>query len=409
LLMGTPTTVGNFTITLQAMQGPLGFVTSTVNYSINVAASAQPGTAPMFSTQPASQSGNAGESVTLTTAASAGSTLEWRRNGTAVSGATSSILNITNLEPASAGLYQARATAGGTTVSSQAAIVGVTTTQKVIGTGEEVGANIPHPNTNIFDQILLQGAAASMTADAGQVTRISYIDLNDDIVQIEFAGAGTVSLVLDGASGPAAPVNYNQAAVGYMKGHAGIVITGANETTNVGVFSVGRATAFDPTGAYNILAVPGPTNVAANNGSSLFQGKAGTNYDGMADIAFIAISSSNGKFGGVRTSNTSYFATKGLTGVYAPGVEFTGPVFVGDIRAADDATPVLQLGSGNDVRITGGDLLQDNGRSVQVSGIAQLRFAAGSNSHGTFFAAQTNRARLEQNGADVTSQIVVNP
>ena len=33
-----------------------------------------------------------------------------------------------------------------------------------------------------------------------------------------------------------------------------------------------------------------------------------------------------GKFGGLRTSNTSYWSTKGITGVYAPGVEFTGPV-----------------------------------------------------------------------------------
>ena len=138
-------------------------------------------------------------------------------------------------------------------------------------------------------------------------------------------------------------------------------------------------------------------------------GRGSTQYDGLSDIAFVAIASTNGKFGGLRGSNASFFATKGLTGVYAPGIEFTGPVFVGDIRAVDDATPVLQIGSGSDVRITGGDLLQENGRAVQVSGFTQVRFTAGSNSHGTTFPAQANRARFEQNGTDITSQITISP
>ena len=117
-------------------------------------------------------------------------------------------------------------------------------------TGTELPpGNIRHPNGNIFDQVLLTGTAETITADPGKVTRTSYIDLTDDIVQIEFSGAGTLSVVLDRASGPAAPLNYQQPSVGYMKGHAGIVITGANETTNVSVFSVGRATAFDPAAA----------------------------------------------------------------------------------------------------------------------------------------------------------------
>jgi hypothetical protein len=277
-------------------------------------------------------------------------------------------------------------TSGGTTIASDPAILGVSTSAKVAGSGSEIAADIVHPNKNIFDQLLLQGAAASFTADAGQITRLSYVDMHDDIVQVEFSGAGTVSIVLDGASGPAAPVKYNQSGVVYMKGHAGIVVTGANETTNLSVFSVGRANAVN---------------------QALF--KDNVTYDGLADIAFIAIDSSDGKFGGLRTANASYFATTGYTGVYAPGVQFTGPVFVGDIDASDTATPLLLLGSAANAQINGGDLLQANGRAVRVSGIAQLKFVAGSDSHGNLFAAKTNRARLEQDGVDVTAQIVVNP
>ncbi len=348
-----------------------------------------------------------GGSVTLS--ATGSGAIQWQHNGANVSGATNASLALSNFQPADAGIYSALVTASGAT-TTQSFIVGVSSTAKVVGSGQELTpANIPHPSGAIYDQVSLQGAAATVTADAGQATRISFIDLTDDIVQVEFSGAGTLSLVLDGSSGPAAPLNYNQPGVLYMKGHAGIVITGANETTNLTVFSVGRATAFDPTSAYNILLAPSATNVPANNGSTLFQGHATTTYDGVADLAFVAISSTNGKFGGLRTANASYFATKGFTGVYAPNVQFTGPVFVGDINASSAATPVLVIGSSSDTRITGGDLLQANSQPVQVAGLTQLKFTAGTDSGGNLLAAKNNQAVLKQNGTDVTATIVVNP
>ena len=53
--------------------------------------------------------------------------------------------------------------------------------------------------------------------------------------------------------------------------------------------------------------------------------------------------------------------------------------------------------------------LQTNGRPVKVSGLTQLKFVAGSTSNGTTLPAQSNKARSEQNGSDVTAQVVVNP
>lgn len=331
---------------------------------------------------PQSQAVAAGASATLSTTATG--TIQWSRNGTTVAGATTGSLAVTNVQPASAGIYTAAIT-NGTTTTLQSAILGVASTAKIIGNGSEVGANITHPNGNVYDQALLDGPAATITADSGQITRTSYIDLSNDIVQVEFSGAGTLTLVLDSPTGPAFPASYNQS-VNYMKGHVGIVITGANETSNVSVFSVGRGTAVN---------------------QALFRDE--VTYDGFADIAFIAIQSTNGKFGGVRTANASYWNNKGFTGVYAPGVQFLGPVFVGDINAQDTATPVLLLGSVTDARITGGDLLQANGRALEVSGLTQLNFTAGTTSHNLLLAAQVNRGVLQQNGVNVTSQIVVNP
>ncbi len=413
-LSGTPTQPGVYTLSLQAYEFAhlTGLASNTFTYSVTVTSGATSVTPPTVATQPVNQRAVPGASVSLTAAATSNGTtptIRWQRNGGDVSGGTAATLTLASLQPADAGLYVAQITNSAGTTSSDAAIVGVATTSKVIGTGDEVGADIKHPNGNTFDQILLSGAAATVTADAGQVTRTSFIDLTNDIVQVEFSGAGTLSLVLDSPSGPAAPVNYNQPTVGYMKGHPGIVITGADETTNVSVFTVGHATAFDPTGGFNILLPISATNNPANNGSSLFQGHASTVYDGLADIAFIAISSTNGKFGGLRTSNGSYFATKGMTGVYAPGVAFQGPVFIGDISASDTATPVIIIGSSPDTRITGGDLLQANGQPVKVSGLTQLKFTGGGDSHGNTLSAKTSRAVLQQNGVDVTAQVVVNP
>lgn len=336
-------------------------------------------------------------------------TFQWLLNGASIAGATQSAYNISNISSAQSGGYAVVVTNSFGSVTSEAAIVGVSTTSKVVGSGVELQpVDIPHPNGNIFDQVLLNGPAETITADPGQVTRTSFIDPNDDIVQVEFTGAGTLSVVLDTPTGPAAPLNYTQA-VNYMKGRASIVVTGANETTHLSVFSVGRLNAFDPTGGFNFLQAVSETNVPANNGSSLFVGHSTTLYDGVADIAYIAISSLDGKFGGLRASNASCAAAKGQTGIYAPGVEFTGPVFVSDIDASGTATPVFVIGSSSDTRITGGDLLQTNGQPVKVAGLTQLKFTAGGNSHGVAIDARVNRGVLKQNGVDVTAQIVVNP
>ncbi|HVU25414.1 MAG TPA: immunoglobulin domain-containing protein [Opitutus sp.] len=364
---------------------------------------------PQFTTQPAGQAAVPGTDVTLAVAASGDPApiFQWQRNGSDIAGATGPMLQLADLRPGDAGLYQAVATIGGSATSA-AAIVGLTTTGAVIGSGIVLGADILHPNGNRFDQVLLTGAAEAIANQGGRITRTSFIDLNDDIVQVEFSGPGTLAVVLDDAAGPAQPLNYNQA-VDYMKGHAGIVITGANGSTNVSVFTVGRATAFDPSGGYNILLAPGGTNDPAHNGSPLFQGHEATLYDGVADIAFIAVASSDGNFGGIRTANARYFAVRGLTGIYAPGVVFHGPVFIGNIEAFDAATPVIVTGGVTDARITGGDLAQDNGRPVAVSGLTTLRFTAGSDSHGKLYSARANQAVLEQDGVNVTSEIVVNP
>lgn len=404
-----PVAAGNTTVTVRTVDTNGSAVESS--FAVTVAA------APLFTTQPASQTLAAGQNSTLSAVATGSATFQWQKNGGNLTGVTSATVNITDMQPSIAGLYTAVATSGGASSTSTPAILGVSTTSKVIGGGEEIAANITHPNTKKYDQVLIKNTSAAITADfsldetVNQVTRMSYIDLDDDIVQIEFSGPGTLSVSLEEATGPAVPVKYNQPTVQYVKGHASIVITGATEYTNISVFTVGRATAYDRTGVYNILLAPNTTtNNPANNGSPLFEGRSATVYDGIADLSRISIRSANGKFGGIRTSNASFWDIKGFTGIYAPGVTFTGPVNIGDITAYGTATPVLLLGTAQQAPlITGGDLYQDNGQPVQVSGVTQVKFQAGSDSHGRAIAASKNQGILHQNGTNVTTQIVVNP
>ncbi|MFO1450164.1 MAG: hypothetical protein U1F61_18535 [Opitutaceae bacterium] len=345
-----------------------------------------------FLTQPQSQtvaaSGAATFSATVTAPAGAAVTYQWRLNGVAIAGATGATYTVASVQPGHVGLYTVAATANGTTVVSGAALLSLTTNAKIVGAATEVGSNIRHPNGNTYDQFLLTGSSASVRADPGEVARISYIDLNDDIVQVEFAGAGVLTVTLANPSGPALAAHYNQPTVAYMKGHATLTFTGTDQTSNLSVFSVGSITAVN---------------------QALF--KPGIAYDGIADVALITIASPNQTFGGIRAGNTACFAVSGDTGISARGVTFTGPVVLHDIDARDAATPRLLTGTvaGSEIRITGGNLLQSNTRAIEFGTATVVRMSAGTTSHGVPLAAQLNQGKLERDGQNVTTAVVVNP
>jgi cyclophilin family peptidyl-prolyl cis-trans isomerase len=337
---------------------------------------------PVFSVQPESRTVSPGDPVVLSAVVNGAISYQWQRNGVDLPGATGPTLTVASVQPSDVGVYFVRASDGSVTRTSDPAILALVTTNKVVGSGTEVGPNIVHSNGTTYDQILLTGPAATMTADVDQVARMSFIDLNDDIVQVEFSGAGAVTVSLDNFSGPAAPAKYNQSNVAYVKGRATIVVGGADESTNLTVFTVGRSTAVN---------------------QALFRDD--VTYDGVANLALVAVLPPSGNFGGLRTSDASYAASGGLTGVYAPRVRFAGPLYVGDINAADSATATIICGNAADVRITGGDLQQDNARAVQVDGMTRIQFTAGTDSHGNLLPQQPIRGRLEKSGVDVTASL----
>lgn len=237
----------------------------------------------------------------------------------------------------------------------------------VTGSGTEVGSNIQHPNGNVYDQVLMTGASVTVSADAGQVTRVSFLDAQGDIVQAEFGGKGTLTINLDNFKSAAPAANYNQPGVNYVGGLATFTINGSDATTNFSVFSVGSANAVN---------------------QSLFAGgKTGGNN--FADIARILINqdpvTGTGSFGGIRAGNAVFSDTQNLTGISAANVSVRDVVTIGDIDAKDSAIPYLLFGDNSTfgtLTLSGGDLVQTNSLAIFGSGFASITSVEGTTSAG---------------------------
>ena len=221
----------------------------------------------------------------------------------------------------------------------------------IAGSASIVGVNITHPNGNVYNQVLLTGQRATVSSDGTGITRISFLDINDDIVQVEFSGNVTVTVTLDADTFEAAapPIKYNQPSINYVKGHPTIRVERADTNTFLSIFTVGTINAVDQT---------------------LFP--EGELYDAMADVALLETVNSTG-FGGIHCANTRFSGYTGKVGIYSPK-QISVRVLIGDIDARRNATPYLFFhgksfwveAPNSGLRITGGDLRQTNVAPIVV-------------------------------------------
>ncbi len=271
------------------------------------------------------------------------------------------------------------------------------------GSGEVVGEDIMHPSGNIFDQVLLTGQNISLRAKVNQITRVSFLDENEDIVQVEFSGNGSFTITLDpGTFLPAAfPTKYNQEVL-YVTGRPSVLIDGADSSTFFSIFTVGSINAVN---------------------QALFP--EGEVYNAEANVTLVEVTNSTG-IGGMQLSNTVFSADTGRTGVVAEGVPIAVRITVGDIDASGDSLPHLLFGEGSftvqapnpGLRITGGDLSQSNGNAIVVApsgsstpGFSTLILQNNFKSDGTPQPTQSNAATFEnadgQNIPVTTEEITI--
>jgi hypothetical protein len=318
-----------------------------------------PVAAPAITTQPASQEVASGASASLSVTASGDDlTYQWYTGNSGdtaspVAGTIAGTLD-TGALTASTSFWVQITNAGGSADSDTAVITVAAPAVPLVldGSGDIAGENIQHANGNVFDQILLTGESVQLQAKPGQITRVSFMDETEDIVQVEFSGVGTFTVTLDPATflPPAIPPRYNQA-VEYVTGKPSVVIDGADANTFFSIFTVGRINAFN---------------------QALFP--EGQVYDAQADVTLVEVVNSTG-MGGIQLSNTAFSGSTGKTGIDARGVLIAVRLTIGDIDASGDAVPHILFGSGSftvpagnpGLRITGGDLLQTNGAAVVVA------------------------------------------
>lgn len=129
VLTGTPTTSGNFTVTLQGWEDKnrKGNGSPIYNYVINVATGVI-ATPPAFTGHPAAQTLPAGGTATFSATASGTPTptFQWAKNGTALPGATNLTYSLTGVQSPDAGLYTVVATNSAGSATSNAAQLTVT-------------------------------------------------------------------------------------------------------------------------------------------------------------------------------------------------------------------------------------------------------------------------------------------
>ncbi len=318
-----------------------------------------PAQGPSIAFQPANQEIESGSSASLSVAASGDDlSYQWYEGNSgdttnAVAGATGSTFNSGPLTESKNYWVQISNPDG--TVDSDTAVITIAAPPVPLvieGTGDIAGENIQHPNGNIFDQVLLTGESIRLQAKPNQITRVSFMDEDEDIVQVEFSGAGTFTVTLDSATflPPSLPPRYNQE-VEYVTGKPSVLIEGADTSTFFSIFTVGSINAVN---------------------QALFP--EGQVYDAEADVTLVEVINSTG-MGGMQLSNTIFSGSTGKVGVDARGVPIAVRLTVGDIDANGEAVPHLLFGSGSftvaagnpGLRITGGDLVQSNGASIVVA------------------------------------------
>ncbi len=125
VITGTPTTGGNYTMTIRAWELTNLGGTSSVAYPYTIVVVDPTPVAPLITQQPVSQTLTAGANVTFSVTATGtpAPTIQWRKDGVALPGATGNTYSIADLPVSAAGVYSAVATnASGTATSNGATL-----------------------------------------------------------------------------------------------------------------------------------------------------------------------------------------------------------------------------------------------------------------------------------------------
>ncbi len=148
---------------------------------------------------------------------------------------------------------------------------------------------------NGFEQSSL---VASYAATPGELTRVSFLDPDGDVVFAEFGGNGKLTISFEQHES-AQPSPYLQSTTWYSQGLATLSVSGGDESTFLSVFSLGN----DPL-RVDVTIIDGDSDDPTN---ASFEG---ANF--MADIRAVEVLGAGGQvnhFGGLGLANTNFRGT----------------------------------------------------------------------------------------------------
>jgi len=175
VITGTPTTGGTYTMTIRAWELANLGGTSSVGYPYSVVVVDPTPVAPQITQQPVSQTLTAGANVTFSVTATGtpSPTLQWRKDGVALSGATSNTYSIPDLPVSAAGVYSVVATnATGTATSN-----GATLTVRAAPVSTTLPAFTTQPSAVTVDA----GSPAVFTSAASNAVSLRWQRNNVDL------------------------------------------------------------------------------------------------------------------------------------------------------------------------------------------------------------------------------------
>ena len=204
---------------------------------------------------------------------------------------------------------------------------------------------------NIYNGFELMAETATFSSQAGQITRISFLDPGGDLTFAKFGSPEretTLTIDLDEFQGPV-PSPYNQPGTEYVKGRASFAIDNSTAGTFFSVFTLGN----DPT----------RVDVAL-----ITQGTLEGEVDGIADVQAISIRGANGGpafIGGINAANANFSSGSGVIGIDAADVRVGDFLFIGDFTPSGTAEPWIRISPESsdtlDLQISGGDFREATG------------------------------------------------
>ncbi len=205
ILSGSASQAGTYTFTLQAFEfgGLSGLASGSFDYTVTVAA-VTTATAPAFTTQPQSATVTAGGSTSFTVAVSGSPTptLQWMKNSTAISGATTATLTLNSVQASDGANYTVVATnSAGSTTSNPA-----TLTVTAAATAPVITLQPRSQTATIGDSVTLSATVTGATsyqwqkggAAIGGATSASYT-----LASVGTSDAGDYTLTATNAQGSA--------------------------------------------------------------------------------------------------------------------------------------------------------------------------------------------------------------